>query len=330
MYASSCDNLCPGFKNELYSFQLSLRIPEVQSCSDWEKSEEGERRRPPSLDISSSHEFRRSSAPACLPVQKQNSLSSLLSKSFPFGKGANAADSLPSTPASLQSPRRSFFTNYSSVGLGSGLATGRTPSAILEASCEVSEAFPASECLNTGFFSVSADLLAAAAEEGAAIANGSGIATITTSSAAFTSPANNDSPGRDLESGGLFGIDPIPAFYRETNLNCTPSVFTDYRQTSNSASSLTVEGTINLKRLNGNLSKSSSVPSHLILIADDSTATRKMTKKVLQFQGYDVLEACDGRDCLDVVACGARTGAPIDIILVGHIAYRIALKLFVQ
>ena len=59
------------------------------------------------------------------------------------------------------------------------------------------------------------------------------------------------------------------------------------------------------------------VPVHLtFLITDDSPATRKIMKRVLQLEGHTVHEAVDGKDCLVIVEREQRNGTPIDIILV--------------
>jgi hypothetical protein len=321
VYANSSDNLCPGQKENNYSFQLSPRTPKVQPCSDWERREEGERRRHFSNDIPPASEARRSSAPATLPAQAQNprTFSSRLASSFSYSIGIITADP-PSTPVTPQPPRRTFFTNYASSGLLPGLGAGRPPSAILEASCEGSEAFPTSECLHGGGFSGSGDLLASAVEASTA-ANGTGIVSSTTSSAAFP---YGRSPGRDSGPGeprGFYSTDPRPSSHRDTENDnkSTGRVGIEAKQNTSDidiAESLTIEGDVILAR-GSDVSQSLIAPTLLILIADDSPLTRKMTKRVLQFQGHDVIEAGDGLACLDIVACRARTGAAVDVILVG-------------
>lgn len=65
------------------------------------------------------------------------------------------------------------------------------------------------------------------------------------------------------------------------------------------------------------VSVADAVPAHLtFLITDDSPATRKIVKRVLQLEGHTVHEAVDGKDCLVVVEREQRNGTPIDIILV--------------
>jgi CheY-like chemotaxis protein len=310
--------LCPGQKESNYSFQLSPRTSKVQPYADRERRVEGERRRHSSNDIPPASEVRRGLAPATLHAQAQNprSFSSRLASSFSYSKGIVTADP-PSTPITLQPPRRTFFTNYASSGLLPGLGTGRPPSAILEASCEGSEAFPTSECLHAGCFSGSGDLLAAAVEA-STIADGTGIVSNTTSSA--PSP-HERSPGRDSGPGvpeGFYSTDPGPTRHRDTENNdkSPSSVGAGAKQnTSDIAKSLTIEEDVNLNR-ESDVSQSLIAPTLLILIADDSPLTRKMTKRVLQFQGHDVIEAGDGQACLDLVASRARTGISVDIILV--------------
>jgi hypothetical protein len=319
VYANSSDNLCPGQKESNYSFQLSPRTSKVQPCADWERREEGERRRHSSNDIPPASEGRRGSVPATLHAQAQNprSFSSRLASSFSYSKGIVTADP-PSTPITLQPPRRTFFTNYASSGLLPGLGAGRPPSAILEASCEGSEAFPTSECLHAGCFSGSGDLLTAAVEA-SAMADGTGIVSNTTSSA--PSP-HERSPGRDSGPGvlgGLYSTDPGPTRQKDTENNEKSPSGLDVEAkglTSDIAKSLTMEEDVNRNR-DSDVSQSLIAPTLLILIADDSPLTRKMTKRVLLFQGHDVIEAGDGQECLDIVASRAWTGASVDIILVG-------------
>jgi CheY-like chemotaxis protein len=325
VYANSCDNLCAGLKEDNYSFQLFPRTPRVQPCSDWERREEGEMRRHSSNDIPPVSECRRSSAPATLPVQVPRTFSSRLASSFSYTKGVINTDPTP-TPITPQTPRRTFFSHYPSSSLLSGLGSVRPPSAILEASCEGSDAFPTSECIHAGCFSVSADLLAAA--NMTPIVEGAGMISNTASSATASSPkershGRNPDPEGPGEPGRFFSTDPGPSHPRDTeNAFKSPyGVGVEATKTSSSiVKSLTMEEDVILDRKDSQLSQSVVVPSLLILIADDSPVTRKMTKRVLQFQGYDVVEAGDGKACLEIVACGARTGAPVDIILVGNIA----------
>lgn len=218
VYANSCDNLCAGLKEDNYSFQLSPRTPRVQPCSDWERREEGEMRRHSSNDIPPVSECRRSSAPATLPVQVPRTFSSRLASSFSYTKGVIITDPTP-TPITPQTPRRTFFSHYPSSSLLSGLGSVRPPSAILEASCEGSDAFPTSECIHAGCFSVSADLLAAA--NMTPIVEGAGMISNTASSATASSPkershGRNPDPGGPGEPGGFFSTDPGPSHLRDT------------------------------------------------------------------------------------------------------------------
>jgi CheY-like chemotaxis protein len=53
----------------------------------------------------------------------------------------------------------------------------------------------------------------------------------------------------------------------------------------------------------------------VILIVDDSTANRKMTRRLLRHVARDILEAGDGRECLTVYQETLRRGAEVHIIL---------------
>ena len=218
VYANSCDNLCAGLKEDNYSFQLSPRTPRVQPCSDWGRREEGEMRRHSSNDIPPVSECRWSSAPATLPVQVPRTFSSRLASSFSYTKGVIITDPTP-TPITPQTPRRTFFSHYPSSSLLYGHGSVRPPSAILEASCEGSDAFPTSECIHAGCFSVSADLLAAA--NMTPIVEGAGMISNTASSATASSPkershGRNPDPGGSGEPGRIFSTDPGPSHPRDT------------------------------------------------------------------------------------------------------------------
>jgi two-component system chemotaxis response regulator CheY len=48
-----------------------------------------------------------------------------------------------------------------------------------------------------------------------------------------------------------------------------------------------------------------------ILAVDDSPSMRQMVGVTLKSAGYDVLEACDGREALDI----AKQQAPVDLVI---------------
>jgi two-component system, cell cycle sensor histidine kinase and response regulator CckA len=49
-----------------------------------------------------------------------------------------------------------------------------------------------------------------------------------------------------------------------------------------------------------------------VLVVDDETAVRRFAARVLQREGFEVLEASDGAEALDLVKAGT---APIDVIV---------------
>lgn len=67
--------------------------------------------------------------------------------------------------------------------------------------------------------------------------------------------------------------------------------------------------------------------THTVLIVDDEPMTRKLLRLMLSRANYEVLEAADGREALDMVANHNPDAILLDVMMPGMNGYAVCMRL---
>lgn len=67
--------------------------------------------------------------------------------------------------------------------------------------------------------------------------------------------------------------------------------------------------------------------THTVLIVDDEPMTRKLLRLMLSRANYEVLEAADGREALDIVAHHHPDAVLLDVMMPGMNGYAVCMRL---
>lgn len=67
--------------------------------------------------------------------------------------------------------------------------------------------------------------------------------------------------------------------------------------------------------------------THTVLIVDDEPMTRKLLRLMLSRANYEVLEAVDGREALDMVANHNPDAILLDVMMPGMNGYAVCMRL---
>lgn len=67
--------------------------------------------------------------------------------------------------------------------------------------------------------------------------------------------------------------------------------------------------------------------THTVLVVDDEPMTRKLLRLMLTRANYEVLEAADGREALDMVAHHNPDAVLLDVMMPGMNGYAVCMRL---
>lgn len=67
--------------------------------------------------------------------------------------------------------------------------------------------------------------------------------------------------------------------------------------------------------------------THTVLVVDDEPMTRKLLRLMLARADYEVLEACDGREALEMVANHNPDAILLDVMMPGMNGYAVCMRL---